>query len=295
MLSQSGAGGCDHWSASWRHQRLVKTSCSRLDLPEPETPVMATNMPSGMLTSMFLQVMGARSRISMLLRAGFSAVGGQLDTKFLRKIPPGQRRRDSLDFLECPGRDDVSAVLSGARSKIQNVVGRSHDVGIVLDHQNRVSQIAQVVQDLDQAVGVAAVQADRRLVQNVKRAHQPRAQRRGQLNALRFAAGKRRGQAIEREVFQADIVQKPQASTESLQQLVGDGRFLRAQVAAIGKKSRSLPPRSCADLADVLAVDLDLLSFGTQTRATAVGARRIAAITAQKTRTCSLYFLRSRY
>ena len=61
----------------------------------------------------------------------------------------------------------------------------------MLYHQHGVAQIAQLMQDADQARGVAAVQADRGFIQHVQRAHQPRAQRGGELNALRFAPGKR--------------------------------------------------------------------------------------------------------
>ena len=84
--------------------------------------------------------------------------------------------------------DDFSAIFSRARAEIENAVGGAHDVGIVLDHENRVSQVAQVVQDLDQPVRIAAVQADGRLVEHIQRAHQPRTQRSRKLNALRFAS-----------------------------------------------------------------------------------------------------------
>jgi hypothetical protein len=63
-----------------------------------------------------------------------------------------------------------------------------HDIAIVFDHQNRIAQIAQIVQDLDQAVRVPAMQSDRWLVEHIKRSHQARAQRCRQLNALRFTA-----------------------------------------------------------------------------------------------------------
>ena len=70
-------------------------------------------------------------------------------------------------------------------------VGSAHHVGIVFDYQDGVSQIAQVVQDLDQPMGVATVQPDGRLIQHIQRSDQTRTQRCRQLNALRFAARKR--------------------------------------------------------------------------------------------------------
>ena len=73
--------------------------------------------------------------------------------------------------------------------KIENAVGGAHDIGIVLDHQDGVSQVAQVVQNLDQPMGIAAVQSDGRLIEDIQRPDQARAQRGRQLNALRLAAG----------------------------------------------------------------------------------------------------------
>ena len=126
-----------------------------------------------------------------------------------------------------PGRNDLAAVFSRARAEIENAVGGAHDVGIVLDDQDRVSQVAQVVQDLDQPMRVAAVQSDGRLVEHIQRADQPRSQRSRELNALRFAAGERGGEPVERQVFEADFVQEAQPLLDFQQQLVGDRGFLR--------------------------------------------------------------------
>src|SRR5262249_38716862 len=56
-----------------------------------------------------------------------------------------------------------------------------------------------------QAAVVARVQADRRLVENVKHAAQPAADLRGESNPLHLAAGERRGRAGERKVIGSDI------------------------------------------------------------------------------------------
>ena len=58
---------------------------------------------------------------------------------------------------------------------------------------------------VEQPLVVARVQADRRLVENVEHADQAAADLAGQADALRFAAGERRGRAVEREVFEADV------------------------------------------------------------------------------------------
>ena len=59
---------------------------------------------------------------------------------------------------------------------------------------------------VEQPVVVARVQADRRLVENVQHADQAAADLPGQADALRFAAGERRGGAVERQVVEADVL-----------------------------------------------------------------------------------------
>ena len=111
-----------------------------------------------------------------------------------------------------PAAINFAAVFSGAGAEVENAVGGAHDVGIVLDDEDRVSQVAQVVQDLDQPMRVAAVQADGRLVEHIERADQARSERSCELDALRFAARKCRGKPVERQVFEADVVKKRRRS-----------------------------------------------------------------------------------
>ena len=67
---------------------------------------------------------------------------------------------------------------------------------VVLDDEHGVAEVAQAVQRLDEAVVVALVQADGRLVEHVEHADEARADLRGQADALRLAA--RRASPAER-------------------------------------------------------------------------------------------------
>ena len=60
-------------------------------------------------------------------------------------------------------------------------------------------------QQLIQAVNVARVQANARLVEDIEHVYKAAAEMLDHLDALRLAAGERIGFAIEAEVFQADI------------------------------------------------------------------------------------------
>src|SRR6267378_3543822 len=96
--------------------------------------------------------------------------------------------RHLYDLAVGAGADDFSAIFSSTGAEVENAVGGTHDVGIVLDDKDGVSQVAQVVQDLDEPVRISTMETDGRLVEHVERSDQPRAERSRKLNALRFAA-----------------------------------------------------------------------------------------------------------
>ena len=95
------------------------------------------------------------------------------------------------DVAQCSDRDDFPAVNTGARAKIDNVIGAPHRFLVVLDHHEGISFFAQRFERVEQAQVIARVQADGRFVEHVKDAAQIRAELRGQSDPLRFAAAQR--------------------------------------------------------------------------------------------------------
>ena len=65
------------------------------------------------------------------------------------------------------------------------------------------------------------MESNRRLVEHVEHAGEVRADLRGEANALPFAAGQRRGAAAEREIADADVIQKPQPLLDLAKNAVG--------------------------------------------------------------------------
>ena len=57
---------------------------------------------------------------------------------------------------------DLAAVLAGTGTDVEHAVGGLHDLGIVLDDDQRVAGIAQPLHDADDAADVARMQADAR-------------------------------------------------------------------------------------------------------------------------------------
>ncbi len=129
--------------------------------------------------------------------------------------------------------DDLTAILAGGGTEIADAVAARNDVPIVLDHDQRVAQIAELVQGRQQTLVVARVQADGRFVQHVQHAAQTASQLAGQSNALSFAVRERGRSARQRQVVQSDIVEELRAVLDLAQQLAGDLAVTR----------RQLPPR----------------------------------------------------
>ena len=130
--------------------------------------------------------------------------------------------------------DEVAAVLAGAGAEVEDVVGVADGVFVVLDDEDGVAEVAQVFERGDEALIVALVQADGGLVEHVEDAAQPRADLRGEADALAFAAGERGGGAVEREVVEADGVEEFEALDDLALEAVGDDGFAAGEVHGAG-------------------------------------------------------------
>ena len=104
------------------------------------------------------------------------------------QILAGGRVRVGLDLLERALGHDLAAMHASARPHIDDVVGRTHHVFVVLDHDDAVANVPQVLQRGNQAVVVALVQANAGFVQYIHHARQAAANLAGQANALGLAA-----------------------------------------------------------------------------------------------------------
>src|SRR5579871_4415228 len=117
-----------------------------------------------------------------------------------------------------------------------------------------------------------------------------RAERRGQLDALRFAAGERRGEPIEGKVVEADFVEKLQTGADFLQDFVGD-LSLRFGELEFREKLTGVFHREFAEIGDGLAGDPHGASFGAQASAATFRASGVAAIAAEEYADVQLVFL----
>ena len=109
-----------------------------------------------------------------------------------------------------------------AGTEIEQLVGAADHFAVVLDHQQRIAQVAELLQGVQQPAVVARVQADRRLVEHVEHAAQPAAHLGRQADALHLAAGERGGRPGQRQVFQAHVDQELQPVANFARHLAGD-------------------------------------------------------------------------
>ncbi len=125
---------------------------------------------------------------TILLAVDRGSPGGDGDGTLAAQVLAGQRMGIAGNFLCRAGGDDFTAVDAGSGSDIDDEVGRVDGVFVVFDDDNGIAQVTQKGQGFQQAIVVALMQADRRLVENIHHADQPGADLAGQANSLRLAA-----------------------------------------------------------------------------------------------------------
>ena len=229
-------------------------SRTSVDLPEPDTPVMATKLPSGIATSRSLRLCSrAPWTTTCSAPRGRRVAGTGIDLRPDRYWPV-IGVLDLEDALDRTAVDDLAAVLAGARPDVDDPVALADRLLVVLDDDHRVAEVAQPGQRVDQAPVVALVQADRRLVEHVQRADQTGADLAGEADALRLATGERAGRARQREVVEADVEQEPEAGVDLLGDPLGDHPLALGELEG-GEELGGLADRQVADLGDVALVD----------------------------------------
>ena len=107
-------------------------------------------------------------------------------------------------------------MFARAGADVDDVVGGIHRVLVVLDDDERVAEVAQVPERREQAVVVALMQTDARLVKDIEHAHQPRADLRREPDALCLAARECPRRARERQIVEPHVEQEMQARVDFL-------------------------------------------------------------------------------
>ncbi len=101
------------------------------------------------------------------------------------------------DTFIAAGEGELAAVGSRLRADLDEVVGGAHDGLVVLDDDDRITQIGEAAEDADEAVHIARVETDRGLVQNEEGIGEGRAEAGGEVDPHGLAAGEGARAAVE--------------------------------------------------------------------------------------------------
>jgi len=103
-------------------------------------------------------------------------------------------------------RDDAAAAFAAFRAEVDDPVGLLDDVEIVLDDQDGVAERDEALENIEEFADVVEVKAGGGLIENVKRAAGLALGKFArELDALRFAAGKRGGGLAELDIAETDF------------------------------------------------------------------------------------------
>jgi hypothetical protein len=107
---------------------------------------------------------------------------------FAAEIPARQRSAVVQDLLQRPLSHDLAPVHAGTRSDFQDMIRGPNGIGVVLDDDHGVTNIAQPLERLDHLDVVLGMQPDAGLVEHVEHSHESGTDLRRQPDALRLAA-----------------------------------------------------------------------------------------------------------
>src|SRR3990170_7962308 len=168
-----------------------------------------------------LQVVSPGAEDAQESAGGQAPAGRHGDAQFTAEVARGKRLRRGEELRAGTGEEHAPAQFAGAGAEIDDVVGGGDGIGIVFDQQDGIAEVAQALENFDQAVSVTRVQSDGRFVQHIQGADQMGAERGGQLDALGLATGERGSQAIQSEVVEADLVEEAQPLPDLFEDFIG--------------------------------------------------------------------------
>ena len=156
------------------------------DLPDPLGPLQTVILWRGMSTSTPLRLCWRAPRTAMSARNMSDDFFDPFDLPFSpRRGRGGAPRRSSsgpdpvwlaataATCLRRPFGDDPPSACAPLGAHVDDPVGRLHDVEVVLDHDHRVAQGGEAVEDFEELADVVEMQARRRLVEDVERPARP--------------------------------------------------------------------------------------------------------------------------
>ena len=156
------------------------------------------------------------------------------------KICAGNGLRTAYYILHRAGAYHSSAVNSRSGAYIHNMVGSEHGIGVVFNHYNRVTEVAQALQRGNKLFVIPLMKPYARFIENIENSHKRRAYLRGKAYSLRLAAGEGRCSSGKSQIFKTHIFQKAQARLDLFQNQVGNHPLSFGELHILHKIQRLL-------------------------------------------------------
>src|SRR5581483_9095084 len=121
------------------------------------------------------------------------------------EIRPRARLLHPLQSLRRTAVEDFPSMLAGERPDVDDPVGVTDHIELVLDDEERIARRLQLVERGEESLRVRRMQSRRRLVEHVDDAEQIRADLRREAEALQLARRKRRRAPLQRQIAEAEI------------------------------------------------------------------------------------------
>ena len=134
----------------------------------------------------------------------------------------GERFGSGLDLRGFALRDKVAAGVARTRTEVDDKIGATNGIFVMLDDQDGVAKIAKVFERAEKPCIVSRVKADAGFVENIENATKPRTDLRCEADALGFPAGKRGGGTVQAEIAEADGKKKIDAFGNFFKRARGD-------------------------------------------------------------------------
>ena len=228
------AGFVLHRFPALAQQVAVEKSVNKRGFPRSRDAGHAGEDAEGKIRIEFLDVVqGGAAEFEKLLR--FAAFGRDGNAASAEQVIGGERSGRIGDEPRRTAEHELSAGLALSGSDVGEPVGRADDRFLVFDDEQGVSVVAQAAHDGKKLSEVARMESDAGFVHDEERVDQRSAETGGEIDALDFAAGKRAGRAIEREVTEPDFVEVRQTRGDLVEQKLR-GVVIRSQLHTFEKR-----------------------------------------------------------
>ena len=182
-----------------------------------------------------------------------------------------------LKPLDGARKEHLAAPVAAKGAEFDDMLGAPDHIGIVLDHHDRVADIAQLLDNLHHPLGVVRMESRRGLIEHVERVGEHASEAGGEDDAVDLTAGEGLGLPHEREVAEACVGQIAEPLAD-----LGDEPFERllkgrSECDGLGPEQGLIDAKR-EDVSEVEACDSDRAGVGVKTGALALAADGEATI-----------------